>query len=277
MWFQSPEYLHWTRMFMLTQENHDALLSYINLQENDRILDVGCGTGEFTRYVAEGLNNHFTGVDQEEEFISVAQSYNSENIEYLCADAINLPFEHESFDVVLSHTFFTGTTNPKKAMDEMKRVCKKGGKIISVTTDSFSAIPNSPGYYPKEHDWVDEFRILKHELDTLYMAEASKYIVGIRPENMPRFFSISGLKKVTVYQLGKFFSLSNASVDAKFRKEFLDAEVKAEITRAYLLSEEKRIRYSYLLEIRKNALNKPENAIWEWIGGSNLVLIGINS
>ena len=277
MWFQSPEYLHWTRMFMLTQENHDTLLSYINLQDDDIILDVGCGTGEFTRYVAEGLNNHFIGVDQEEEFISVAQSYNNNNITYICADAMKLHFKNESFDVILSHTLLTGIKNPERAMNEMKRVCKKGGRIISITTESFSAIPNSPGFYPKEYDWVDEFRSLKHELDMLYMAEASKYIVGIRPENMPRFFSVSGLKNVTVYQIGKFFSLSNASIDAKFRKEFLDAEVKAELTRAYLLSAEKKARYSELLEIRKQDLEKPENTIWEWIGGSNLILIGINN
>lgn len=277
MWFQSPEYLHWTRMFMLTQENHDALLAYINLLDGDKVLDVGCGTGEFTRYIAEGLKNHFTGVDLEERFISVAQSFNSKNIEYICADAMDLPFDNDSFDVVLSHTFFTGVKNPKKAMDEMKRVCRKDGKIISVTADSFSAIPNSPGYYPKDYGWVDEFKNLKHELDLLYLVEASKYIAGIRPESIPRFFSVSGLKNVTVHQVGKFFSLSNASVDAEFRKEFLDAEVKAELTRTYLLSAEKKARYEELLEVRRHDLEKPENSIWEWIGGSNLIVIGINS
>jgi ubiquinone/menaquinone biosynthesis C-methylase UbiE len=54
------------------------------------------------------------------------------NIDFILADAQNLPFLSESFDVVTSCFAFAFMNDPQKAAGEMTRVAKQGGKVASV-------------------------------------------------------------------------------------------------------------------------------------------------
>ncbi len=239
-------------------------------------MDVGCGSGEFTRYIAEAHPDAaFVGVDREEHLIEYARGQNSGNISYEVADALQLPFPDNSFDLVVSHTFFTSVSEPAAAMKEMQRVCKRNCRIVSITPDSFVRIPYSRGHYA-DTPWMAEYRSLKTKLDKLFFEKASGYIFGIAPEEMPYFFCQSGLGNVCVYQISKFFSLSNGTLSAERREEYLNLEIAAEKTRMELLEKEEQERYCQLLELRKDALLSTENVAWEWSGGSNLLIIGEN-
>lgn len=275
MWFQSPEYLRWTRLYHLTPENRNDILALLNICSGDRVLDIGCGSGEFTRYIAADSEASFIGVDREPQLIDYACSQSTANISYVLADACQLPFPNQQFDLVVSHTFFTSVADPVAAMKEMRRVCKPNGRIISITPDSFSRIPHSRGHYAA-FPWMKEYLALKQKLDEKFLEKASACISGVVPEEMPYFFSQSGLRNVCVHQIGKFFSLSNATLSPERRKEFLELEIEAEKTRVALLHAEEQKRYLQLLEIRKNALLSPENTVWEWVGGSNLLIVGDN-
>ncbi len=141
MWFQSPEYLRWTRLYHLSPENRDHILALLNIRSGDRVLDVGCGSGEFTRYIALDSDATFTGVDNDPPLIDYACSHATDNTSYLLADACRLPFPDGSFDLIVSHTFLTSVADPAAAMKEMRRVCKPGGRIASITPDSFNRRP----------------------------------------------------------------------------------------------------------------------------------------
>ena len=276
MWFQSPEFLKWTRLYHLPPENRKQILSLLNIEQGYRILDVGCGSGEFTRYIAqEHPDADFVGVDREQHLIEYARGQNSGNILYEVADALKLPFSDNSFDLVVSHTFFTSVAEPDAAMKEMRRVCKPNCRIVSITPDSFARIPYSAGHYA-DIPWMPEYRRLKTKLDKLFFEKASDYIFGIVPEEMPYFFCQSGLRNVRVYQISKFFSLSNATLSAERRKEYLELEIAAEKTRMELLEKDEQERYCQLLELRKDMLLSTENTAWEWSGGSNLLIVGEN-
>ena len=276
MWFQSPEFLKWTRLYHLPPENREQILSLLKIEPGYRILDVGCGSGEFTRYIAEAHPDAvFVGVDREPQLIEYARNQNSSNISYEIADALQLPFSDNSFDLVVSHTFFTSVSEPATAMKEMQRVCKTNRKIISITPDSFMRIPHSRGHYV-DTPWMAEYRSLKTKLDKLFFEKASGYIFGIVPEEMPYFFCQSGLRSVCVYQISKFFSLSNATLSAERREEYLKLEIAAEKSRMELLEKDEQDRYCQLLERRKDMLLSTENTAWEWSGGSNLLIIGEN-
>jgi ubiquinone/menaquinone biosynthesis C-methylase UbiE len=106
--------------------------SYIvNLIPNERrleILDVGCGNGLFTKPLVE--KHHLCGLDFSEGMI-----------EYACANGLDaqqgsaeeLPHEDESFDTVLSIEMIQCVPDFTKAIGEMARVLKPGGKLVLQT------------------------------------------------------------------------------------------------------------------------------------------------
>lgn len=84
-----------------------GLLVAAVLQEGDRVLDVGCGTGIVARQAATavGSNGSVTGVDVAPDMLATAASLPptpGPEIEWREGDATALPFEDGAFDVVLS-------------------------------------------------------------------------------------------------------------------------------------------------------------------------------
>lgn len=106
-------------------------------KENQKILDVGTGPGIIAIQLAE-LGHDVTGVDLSEEMLKNAEK-NSRNaglkIEFKKGDAEELPFEDNTFDIVVSRFVLWNLPNPEKALREWSRVLKKGGKIIYVDID----------------------------------------------------------------------------------------------------------------------------------------------
>ena len=88
-----------------------------------KVLDVGCGTSRF------GFINDYTGADFSEPMLEKAREKYPEN-NYIQADARDLPFEDNSFDNVISTRLLMHIDNWEKAVEEMHRVCKPGGRII---------------------------------------------------------------------------------------------------------------------------------------------------
>ena len=109
---------------------------HYDLAENAKILDVGCAKG-FMIYEFYKLNKNFflRGVDISEYAINNSK----EEIKSFCkvANAMNLPFENDEFDLVISINTIHNLSleNCKKALSEIERVSKKD-KFITV--DAFS-------------------------------------------------------------------------------------------------------------------------------------------
>ena len=250
-------------MQLLPQEHLKDVISTLGLRGGEHVLDVGCGTGEFTQYLSQGVTCSFTGIDLEEKLIEAANNRGLDQIMFLQGDALQLPFADNSFDVVVSHAFFTCVSDAWSAMQEMRRVCKPGGRIASVTAESFSRIPYSMGHYP-EYPWLKEYQVLKEKLDRAFYQLATVPVAGVPPEEMPRFFYESGWKNITVQQIGKFFSLSNGNMDAEWKKQYLECEFEAECSRLWLLGETEQTRYRTLLEEKGSCRSRKWDLAMEW-------------
>ncbi|MGM0570499.1 class I SAM-dependent methyltransferase [Marinobacter sp.] len=74
---------------------------HLGFRPGDRILDVGCGTGWFTRRLARLPGAEVTGVDIDQPALEFARSRDSRSC-YVPGDARCLPFEAESFERVVS-------------------------------------------------------------------------------------------------------------------------------------------------------------------------------
>lgn len=111
-----------------------------------RILDVGCGAGgelrNFIRYGA--LPENLYGIDLLPDRIELAKRL-SPNINFICDDASNLPYDNESFDIVMQFTVFTSILDNDmklKIASEMLPVLKPDGIIIWY--DYFVDNPKNP-------------------------------------------------------------------------------------------------------------------------------------
>ena len=95
-----------------------------------KALDVGCGTGLITTKLAERVHE-VIGIDKSIEMIKLAEP--RPNITYLTADALNLPFEDKSFDLVISVTVMqdVGKDNWDKFLKEIYRISRKDA-VISI-------------------------------------------------------------------------------------------------------------------------------------------------
>jgi len=115
-------------------------------QQNNQdftFLDVGCGTG---RYLIHFLSLGKTvGVDISKPMLEQAKKNTNGHATLIQADAENLPFKDNTFDVVtcsyLLENLNQPKDNPKKVLNEMCRVAKKKGQII-FTVETWYSVPN---------------------------------------------------------------------------------------------------------------------------------------
>jgi len=111
------------------------LLDRLGVDAGDRVLDIGCGTGRLTRFIAErvGPSGKVAGIDPLPERITIARA-NGPGIAFEVGQAEDLAaFTDESFDVVCMSAVFHWVTDKPKALAQIRRVLRPGGRL-GVTT-----------------------------------------------------------------------------------------------------------------------------------------------
>lgn len=115
----------------------------LGLKSGDRVLDIGCGPGWFWESAAGLLppGIHLTLADQSEGMVQEAEnrcrSLPFGSVVGQKADAAALPFEDDSFDVVIAMHMLYHLRDPAAGIAEMHRVLKPGG-LLAVTTNGAS-------------------------------------------------------------------------------------------------------------------------------------------
>ena len=139
----SDEFLSFLRRH--TVENNSAfLLPY--LRPGQRVLDFGCGPGTISVGLAGVVApGEMHGVDMEESQIELARSVSraagQDNAQFYVADATDLPFEDNYFDVAHCYNVLMHIPDTDAVLSEVRRVLKPGGIIGSremIAESSFS-------------------------------------------------------------------------------------------------------------------------------------------
>ncbi|HYV48478.1 MAG TPA: methyltransferase domain-containing protein [Myxococcaceae bacterium] len=123
------------RVSDLQFEGGKRLVERLGLAEGARVLDVGCGTGRLAHWIAErvGTTGAVTGIDPLEERIHVARARGG-NVRFEVGQAGDLrAFEDASFDAVCMSSVFHWVADKAKALAEVRRVLRPGGRL-GVTT-----------------------------------------------------------------------------------------------------------------------------------------------
>jgi SAM-dependent methyltransferase len=106
------------------------------IEPGDAVLDVGCGTGNYTRYLAAATGNGLVvGIDASEAMVAgAARRGGASNLTYLRGDASELPFRDGQFDAVCCVGVLHMLDRPQAALEEMVRVLAPRGRLVVVAT-----------------------------------------------------------------------------------------------------------------------------------------------
>jgi SAM-dependent methyltransferase len=109
------------------------------LPPSARVLDVGCGTAEATlRLATKFATASFVGIDVEEAHLETARARCrpfGDRVRIERGDAMSLAFESETFDLVISRHVLQALPDASRAVAEMTRVARRGGRLHLLAED----------------------------------------------------------------------------------------------------------------------------------------------
>jgi ubiquinone/menaquinone biosynthesis C-methylase UbiE len=139
-----------------------VLVEVARIKAGIRVLDVGCGTGGFTRGIADAAAAEVTGCDVSKKFVAEARSRPAPSrgrVEWVVGDAEHLPFGPSSFDRVLLSLVLHQLADPAAAVREAFRVLRTGGVVVVRTIAPEDVHGRVPERYLPRMAGVDAARL----------------------------------------------------------------------------------------------------------------------
>ncbi len=139
-WAGTLDEKNWRNDYLRNAQSQ--VISLLNLQPGLHFLDIGCGTGWAVGQIAKLVNDQglFYGVDLSPKMIEKAKSNFSgrDHLFFAQANVESIPLDSNFFDSIICTNSFHHYPNPRKALDEMYRLLKSGGKvyILDPTADT---------------------------------------------------------------------------------------------------------------------------------------------
>ncbi len=161
----------------------------MNIQPGERVLEVGVGTGiNLSLYPKDAA---ITGIDYTASMLEKARerAARMQNTRLLQMDAADLKFADNSFDIVYAPYLISVVPDPVKVAQEMRRVCRPGGRIIFL---NHFLSPNP--LLSRIERWISPFTIhigFKSDLDLpAFLAQADLQPKSIEKVNFPKIWSL---------------------------------------------------------------------------------------
>lgn len=205
------------------------------INKNTYALDIGCGTGRWTRYLAERAG-FIEVIDPGKAVFAAAHVLrNTENVRIAKASVETIPFDDETFDFAMSIGVLHHIPNTQKAMQDCVKKVKKGGYFYCYLYYNF----DTKGVLFKMLFTMSNFlRLIISKMPALLkkiICDLLAVILYMPFVLSSRFFNFIGLKKISEkiplheYANKSFFIIRNDSLDrfgTKLEQRFSKLQVK---------------------------------------------------
>lgn len=138
-----------------TRDLRNYIFEQTGLSNAQRVLEVGCGTGAILSELPKQSNIHGLDIDP----VALMECrVNAPDALLIRGNALGLPYQDDSFDTVYSHFLLLWVGDPLQALQEMKRVTRRGGYVIAFA---------EPNYYARVDEPVDLIPLGKWQIEAL--------------------------------------------------------------------------------------------------------------
>jgi ubiquinone/menaquinone biosynthesis C-methylase UbiE len=132
------------------------LIAHLEIGENNKVLDLGCGAGGISEYMSDQTGAHITGLDYAVTAIETAAKRTNgkqDRLAFVRGDMNALDFADSTFDAVVAVDTIYWVANLDEALASISRLLKPGGRLaifVAITP----AMGNSPATYVPNGNWV---------------------------------------------------------------------------------------------------------------------------
>jgi len=166
-----------------------------DIRQRQKIVDVGCGLGDFTRFLARISNGNANvlGIDSNEKSIRTAIADTMKEglfqVSYKVGDVYKLPLDDGYADLTCCRTLLMHLKEPLAAIKEMARVTRTNGSIVAVERGKMVAYydPNDEHYSTIAEQEYESF------VNGIRRLEGKEFWIG---ERLPGIFQKAGLSNI---------------------------------------------------------------------------------
>ncbi len=177
------------------------LYSKVQIKVLNRILDVGCGTGAILADSGLADNPVRYGLDINEQSLNLAYHI-SDKHKFCVGDGLCLPYINACFDLTYCHFYLLWVKDPGLALQEMKRVTRKGGFIIAMAEPDYEGRID----FPEKYRWIGQLQ--KKALED----QGANPGIG---RHLSRMFALAGIKDIETGIMGGQWVHPNSSDSIK--------------------------------------------------------------
>lgn len=172
--------------FIYKKTIYSSFLNFINQELKGKVLEIGCGIGKTTSWLAEKYGEiKIIAIDYDKEQIKIARKNKIANVIFKQGDGTKIKFKNSAFDYVIETGVFHHIKDYKKAVKEASRVLKKNGYfyLIDVSQYFFMLWPIKLFFPPEalltKKDFIKEledngFKVEKSKGRLLFFIAAKK-------------------------------------------------------------------------------------------------------
>ena len=290
-----------SRSYRFTEDMRPLFFRWLGITPDSYVLDAGCGTGVFARYLAADLDGgHIEGFDINPGFIEYGRQKLKElgladKVTLTLDDGFQLSYPDHTFDAVTNYTYIGVLSDPVAGLREMIRVCKPGGVVSCVVATN--SIPRIvwQGDYP--FDGADELQRLYREESDIFSKYARKATDFNQSEEWhalryPKMFEVCGLTHIQIHPFAYTFCYHDEKYPLSYRKELLKGEIrdeinwivdryhdKSEIYHEHGFDDSKLERLVELMNRKLTYVDRflENDRSFEWTGGFNFIVTGVKA
>ncbi len=211
----------------------DRLVELAHVQPSDRVLDVATGTGHtafaFAPHVREVVATDITPeMLKEGEKLKAEFGIPAQRVKFRLADAHELPFADESFEVVTCRRAAHHFTDIRRALHEMYRVLRRGGRLVvddrGVPEDDFVDVTLNRLDWLHDHSHIREYRPSEWER---MMHEAGCKVEALEPYTKHRSLSAftNGVEPESMAEIERIIAALNEQQRAALNVAEKDGEI----------------------------------------------------